>query len=358
LKIHTRSAATVTLLLAGLAASPWIEPCEAQVAKPFAAEQVSCQADELRGLLGRSALLFGPFYDDRTAMFLFTFGAPSRTVRGIGLMEQSDRSGAVNGPERQIAFELSPAWPRLQRNPTRPPLNAIYLLRDPLGSDLGAAEDPFAMAVVIDSTADPLHNQDPNTLLVIDNLTAREGGTASATKAGRALSALLDRCHSEFTAADLRVFDILSRVVRATIFPTHSTDPRALRMHKLATIYRGEEAEPIAGGVRASYRIDLYPVGDGTPARRVSLEVKIELGDDGRLGDATLRVLPLCASPNDRGCSTSTTETQVAIIRPAASNRVWQGTSPTVCWNGGASCPSETSFSFADRLADTAWQQP
>jgi hypothetical protein len=358
LKFSPSSAATGTLLFAGLAALFVCDRAEAQVARPLAAEQVACSADQLRAILGRSALLFGPFFDERTAMFLFTFGAPSHDLAGLGLLEQSDRDGQVVGPERQLAFTVSPGRRRPLRNPERPELNSIVLLRDPLGSDLGFVEDPFAMAVVLDPTVDPLKNEDPASLLVIDNIKPQEGGVPSDSKAGRALMAILGRCRNDFTAADLHAFDVLSRVVRAMVYTSSHPDPGAGRMHKLASIYRGEGAEAIAGGVRATYRIDLYPVAGQGKLLRISLEMKIDLGDDGALGDATLRVLPACTAEGQRGCTSAPNAAEVSVIHPETPNRVWSAAAPTVCWHGGADCPEEVSFSFAERLQGTTWLRP
>jgi hypothetical protein len=233
------------------------------------------------------------------------------------------------------------------------------MMREPLSSDLGLLEDPWAMDVLIDPTVNPQTNHDATTLLVVDNVDDTEGGVPSESKAGRGLQSLLNRCHNAFTAADLHVFDVLSRVLRAAAFTTRDSDPKAERMHKLASLYRGADAVAIpGGGVRASYRLDLFPVVRGETLKRVSLEIKVDLGADGSLGDATMRVLPACHSADQAACSNATGEAVVSVIQPAASDRVWEGAAPTVCWNGGPQCPSQTAFSFAERLAGTTWQQP
>jgi hypothetical protein len=359
LKSLPSSPTTGIFLLAGLAAFsiPALAQPAQQPTQQMTAEQVSCSADQLRAILGRSGVIFGPAYDDRTGMFLFTYAGPSRDLSGLALMEQSDRWGETRGPERQIAFVVTPSREALQRSPQKQQLNAIYLLRDPLATDLVKMEDPDAMAVLVDPTADPLHNEDPASLMTIDNLTADEGGNPSGAKGGRGLSRLLGQCANQYTAADLHVFSVLSRILRATAFTTTKSDPKSERVHKLAAIYRGEEAVPIASGVRTTYRVDLYPTLKA-PLHRVSLEMKIDLGPDGSLGDATLRVLPACAPDGDRGCTSATDEVDVSVIQPVPSQRLWSGPSPGVCWKGDAGCPAEVSFSFAERLQGTTWQQP
>lgn len=361
MKLSSCSSATGPLLLAGLAALLFTSTGEAQVSRPLTAEQVACNADQLRAMLARSALFFGPSYDDRTAMFLFTYGAPSRDLSGLALLEQTDLQGETIGPERQMTFVVTPSQPRLSRNPTRTQLNTSYLLREPVGTDVGLIEEPSAMAVVVDPTMDPLHNEDSETVLVIDNIADSQGGVPSDSKAGRGLTGILQRCRNNFSAADVRVFEILSRVVRATVYSTPHPNPGAARMHKLGTIYRGEAAVPISGGgVRATYRMDLYPVTQDT-LRRISLEFRIDLDSDGSLGNATMRVLSACSSQSDgaaRRCSSSPSAAVVSIIHPPGTDSVWKGPMPSVCWHGGAGCPPQVSFSFAERLQGTTWLHP
>jgi hypothetical protein len=357
LKFTPRSAATGILLLAGFALYfPHDEA--AQAARPLTAEQVACEADQLRAVLGRSALLFGLVYDDRTAMFLFTYGAASGALSGVALMEQSDTKGQTIGPEHQLSFTVGPSRRKPQRDPGQPQVNAFYLQREPLGSDIGLMEDEWAMAVIVDPTTNPLGNQDASTLLVVDNVDDSEGGLPSTGKPGRGLMTLLNRCHNTFTAADLHVFDVLSRLVRADAYTTKEGDPKAEHLHKLASIYRGADAVPIPGGVRASYRIDFYPVPVTGTLRRVSLEMKIDLGDDGSLGDATLRVLPACGSDTQLGCSSAPGEAVISVVRPGPAEQLLQEAAPTVCWRGGTACPSKVTFSFAERLQGTSWLRP
>jgi len=360
LKYSLSSPTTSSLLFAGLAALFLTSPVLAQAARPLTAEQVACDADQLRAILARSALFFGPSYDDRTAMFLFTYGASSRDLSGLALLEQSNLQGEIVGPERQMTFAVTPGQPRLSRDPARTQLNPSYLLREPMGTDVSLIEDPAAMAVVVDPTMDPLHNDDSASVLVIDNIAASDGGVPSDSKPGRGLTGILQRCRNNFSAADVHVFEILSRVVRATIYTTAHPSAGAGRMHKLATIYRGEQAVAIPGGVRATYRMDFYPV-TREKLRRVSVEIKIDLGGDGSLGNAAMRVLPACASADDpasSGCSSSPSAAVVSIIRPPAVDQVWKGPLPSVCWHGDAGCPAQIRFTFAERLQGTTWLRP
>ncbi|HJX29795.1 MAG TPA: hypothetical protein VJ885_17980 [Thermoanaerobaculia bacterium] len=360
MKLPTCSSPTGILLLAGLAPlifTTWAaDPAAAQPVRPLTAEQVDCSADQLRAMLGRSAILFGPAYDERAAMFLFSYGSPTGDLSGMALVEQHDLDGNQAGTEHQLAFAVTPSHSRLLRNPSRPQLNTMYLLRDRLSSDTSRLEDSYAMAVVVDPTLEPLKNDDPFTLLVIDNLNQEEGGVGSDAKVGRGLQAVLAQCQNQYTQADLHVFQILARTLRATAWETRS--PQAGRLHKLASVFRGAEAHPIGGGVRATYRIDLYPVQKDQPLGRVSIEMDIDMADDGALGEARMRVLPACASAGQRHCSTATSQVDLSVIKPMFGNQTWSQPAPTVCWKGPADCSSEVSFSFAERLQGTTWLRP
>ena len=79
MKYTPGTTATGTLLLAGLALLLISTPAVAQPVHPLSAAQVDCAAGQLRAILGRSAILFGPAYDDRSAMFLF-----SATMKLVG----------------------------------------------------------------------------------------------------------------------------------------------------------------------------------------------------------------------------------------------------------------------------------
>jgi hypothetical protein len=269
-------------------------------------------------------------------------------------MEQQDLAGDEAGPERQLTFAVAPSDAKLLRNPARPQLNTLYLVRDRLSSDLSRLEESHAMAVVVDPTLDPLHNEDPFSLLIINNLTDQEGGTAADAKVGRGLQSILTRCTHAFTPADLHVFSVLARTLRFTAWEGSSGD----LLHKLVSIYRGAAAEPISGGVRATYRIDVLPVSPNQDLGRVSYEVQIDLAGDGTLGEARLRTLPACAAASELHCSSTSLRVEAVVIRPVFGDQKWSQPAPTVCWKGASGCVSEVTFSFAERLQGTSWLHP
>lgn len=355
MKFSPGSAATGFLLIAGLAPFSLSAPAVAQPTRAFEAEQVDCEADQLRAILGRSAILFGPFYDERSAMFLFTYGSPTGNLAGVALMEQNDIDGTLVGPERQLAFSVEPSYAKLLRNPSRPQLSTLHLVLDRLSSDASAVEQPHAMAIVVDPTLEPLKNEDPFSLLIINNLPADDGGVGADAKPGRGLQAIFERCSNTFSPADLHAFSVLTRTLRATAW---EDDTRTGRLHKLVGLFRGAAAEPISGGVRTTYRADVYPVRPREELGRVSLEIQIDMTDDGSLGEGRLRVLPACAAAGERHCSSARTPLDLSVIRPVFANQTWSQPAPTVCWKGPAGCASEVTFSFAERLQDTTWERP
>lgn len=346
--------ATGVLLFAGLALFS-LSPAAAQPVHALAAQQVDCAASQLRTMLGRSAILFGPGYDDRAAMFLFTYGSPAGDLAGVALMEQQDLAGDEAGPERQFTFALRPSDTKLVRNPTKPQMNTLFLVRDRVSSDLARLKDSHAMAVVVDPTWDPQNNENPFSLLIINNLTDQEGGTAGDAKTGRGLMSILSRCSHTFTKADLHIFSVLSRTLRFTAWDGESPGEA---VHKLVSIYRGTDADPISGGVRATYRVDVVPVSPDRDLGRVSYEVLVDLADDGTLGEARLRVLPACAATGQLHCSSAAGRVDASVIHPVFGNQTWSKPAPTACWKGKGNCGSEIAFSFAERLQGTTWLRP
>jgi hypothetical protein len=348
--------ATGILLLARLAT--FATPALAQgpeLPHALTAEQVDCSADQLRGLLHRSALLFGPYHIDRTATLLWTYGPPGG-FEGLAVIEPFDEDGKEVAGEDQLAFSAMPSPVKLLRNPGRPQLDSLVVTRDPLNSDLSRFEQSHAAALVVDPTVEPLKNEDPSSLIVIDNLELDDDGIASAAKPGRGLAALLTPCGSAFTRTDLHVFGVLSRVVRGLAYTGTRTAKDAQVLSKLAAVYRGAESSPLAGGgVRAAYRIDLFPTGKVAPGR-IALEMLIDIGADGSLGNASLRVLPACASEGQRQCTSVKTEAVIGVIHPAFGDQRWNlAQAPAVCWGAGADCRPEVSFSFQDVLQGTTW---
>lgn len=349
--------AATGILLACLAAVSTPQ-AGAQATRPLPSAQVDCSADQLRALLGRSALMFGPAYDDRTAMLLWTYGPPGG-FQGLAVLEPFENDGRQTGTEHHMAYLVVPDPVRLLRNPARPQLDSVLLTRDDLDSDLSLLEDAYAMAVVLDPTADHLKNEDPSTLLVIDNLTADEGGLATNSKPGRGLGSVLRPCTSALTAADIHVFSVLSHVVRGLAYSGRRTDAHPALLSKLAAIYRGESSVPAGEAVRTQYRIDLYPTGGPNGLTRVSLTLDVEIAADGALGAATLRLLPACTSAGQRGCTTATSDGKVEIVRPTLNDQRWSQPAAAVCWGAPENgCSTEATFSFEDVLRGTTWLRP
>lgn len=347
-------AATGISFLACLAV---ISSAAAQSPTALTSQQVDCNADQLRAMSRRSALIFGPFHTERTATLLWTYGPPGG-FQGLAIVEPFNEEGQEVAGENQLSFSVVPNAVKLLRNPARQQLDSVVVTRDDLNSDLSRFEQSHAVAVVVDPTIDPLKNEDPATLAVVDNLQMEEGGVASNSKPGRGMAAVLVPCHSAFSKTDLHVFGVLSRVVRAVSYTGRRTDPKSGYRSKLATIYRGEEATPVGGAVRTAYRIDFFPTG-AEGLGRIAVEMLIDLGPDGTLGNATMRLLPTCTGNGQRHCTSAVSEAVVAVVRPTLGGQSWNlASSPSVCLGTGSACSPEVSFSFQDILQGTTWLRP
>jgi hypothetical protein len=152
------------------------------------------------------------------------------------------------------------------------------------------------------------------------------------------------------------VLAVLTKTLRVTAFDSNSTTSGARLVDHFLALYRGANAVAIAGGVRTTYLVDIYPSGNSF--QRVSVSITVDLATDGTLGNATLQVLSPCANSSQTGCTFATSEVRVFVVKPVPAGQFWSTTgNPTVCVGAGG-CASQVSFSFAERLAGTTWLKP
>ena len=354
MKVRYAASFALALLLAGL-------PVAAQVTRPLTAEQVDCNARQLRSLLFRSGIVVGPNFENKTFTLNYSFGTTNGGLFGFGHSDQYQIIEAPgNTPEHYLWFSINPFESKLLRNPARLQLATVSVTRNPLDSDLVAFTHPDAFAVVIDPSLSP-GTAPFDKLLLIDNIEGPDGSEAGA-KAGRGLIPVTTSCHDQFTEADLHVFNVLTRVFRQLAWTTDDVDRESTFLSKLVATYRGQEAVPIAGGMRTSYRVDIYPAGGGFPAGpRAAFEVLVDIADDGTMGEALLRPLPPCSGPDELHCTSILSQVVVGVIQPVMRNRFWNTVGlPQSCVNAPAgSCASpEVRFDFSERLAGTSWIGP
>jgi hypothetical protein len=350
------SSLSLTLATAAAPAAPAV----AQLPQPLTAAEVACNAEQLAGILARSTIAM-EHASRKPVVLSVTYGSVTGALQGLAYTDQFETDSDLGAtPEHHLWFSSNPDETSLLRNPGRPQLDSLSLTRSRLNSDLVPGGHPDAMAVLIDPTLDPANNTQLTSLLQIDN--RLEGsGVPSDAKPGRGLADLLTPCHGRLAAYDVHVFGVLAKTLRIFAFSTGSTDPEAFLRSKLVAIYRGEHASELGDGVRAAYRVDVYPITASGVDGRAAFEVLVDVAPDGAVGAASIEALPRCAAAGQRHCSTTGAEVQMAAIRPVGAGQFWALTGlPLACVNAkaGSACPQRASFSFFERLAGTSWLRP
>jgi plastocyanin len=254
----------------------------------------------------------------------------------LALTETGDFAGLAytgNGPgtpERHLAFSTNPEETTLLRNPTRPQLGSLSATRNDLNSDVVAPSHPELVRVSLNPTlaSDPASSA----LLVIDNATL-----SSSARPGRGLAGVLARCEDGLTAADVFLFRVLTKIVRA--------EASGARSFEIA-LYRG----PSAG----TFRIDARPIGaNGAPLGRISAELEADVALGVALGTGTLRVLPACTGGVTVDCTTLGAGA-IMLVKAVASGLFYPTPPPVRATAGGPAVP----FLWSEMLQDTSWSQP
>ena len=290
----------------------------------LATSQVACDGARLEGLLGRLRVV-----------------APNAVGRGVNLSytASGDFAGiaytvGAAGGERQLAFSTNPEETTLLRNPKRPQLVSVSVSRNALSSDL-VGGGAGLLRVLLDPTMDG-GGADAD-VLRIDN---REGASSSPAdaKPGRGLTDLVAPCHTRFADADVHLFRVLSKIVRAQA-------PGAT-VSEIA-IYKG------AG--KDTYRIDAYPItADGRSLGRMAAELTVTYTGSGLLRTGTLRTLPRCTGSVTDGCTNISTRTEIFLVEPVLSGADEPVAGARIVSTGA---PSRASVDFASVLGGTSWRQ-
>lgn len=250
---------------------------------PLTPEQVACDAQRLRGLIGIhqvEPVSLGPFPTGWT-----TFLSPSRADT-VGLLMVSHqyrtpREGSAVEPDRYPEYHLAATLTSTMRplllNPERPLLEQVALVRDDTNSTLGFPDAPSRMRIEIY----PAFDNVTESLLIVD-LDQREG----SNRPGRALTeaGLAETCHDRFTDEDRLIFSVLQRIVRPRVEDLFPFDHLGPGLAEIA-IYRGAAPDV--------YRIDLYGAEGEGPFRApepVSFELTLSRDGEGRLATGALEL--------------------------------------------------------------------
>lgn len=295
-------------------------------AGPLTVAESVCDRLRLSGLLERSAVL-SP-HSSRPTQLALSFTA-SGDFAGI-----ATGGGVAGGSGASLAFSTNPEETTLLRNPARPQLFSVSLTRNDLNSDQVVPGDALELRLAVNPTLDLL-NPPAGNLLALDNLLS--GGRSTDAKPGRGLGSLIAPCHDDFSARDVHVFRVLSRIARIEVAAARSVE---------LAIYRG----PAAG----AYRFDAYAYdAAGAGLGRLSGAISIPASPSGELGDASLEVFGPCDAAAAAECSSLAGEGAIALFRP-----VIAGPPPPTTYRASTAGPRRVDVDFADLLAGTTWRRP
>lgn len=343
----TLLATTAFLLAAG-------SPAGSQT-QPLAAGEVNCNAEQLADLAARTFVArAGGDPESKSIGIAYTFASRFGDISGLAYTQQFFREGErAETPEHHLWFSTNPHEVRMLRNPARPALPALSLTRNALNSDLVAPGHPDRFDILINPTLGGSPN--PQELLHLDNVDSPAGRSTSA-KPGRGLSTAVTSCHSRFTDADVHVFSLLAKTLRAFPF-----DARGRSRDSAMTIYRDEASRAFTGGGSASYRIDVFPLDAGV-SQRSSFLFEVEISSAGRLGAARLSALPVCSGSQAIDCTAPGASAMLLFSDPVLSGEFWSMTphTPSACTDdllGLPGCDARVDFTLAEVLDGTSWLQ-
>ncbi|HXU29527.1 MAG TPA: hypothetical protein VN851_03030 [Thermoanaerobaculia bacterium] len=292
----------------------------------LSAAEVACDSLRLSGLLERSAV--SAPHSTKPSQLVLSFTA-SGDFAG-----QATGGGAGGSADAALAFSTNPEETTLLRNPARPQLFSVSLTRNDLNSDRVAPGDAHELRLTVNPTLD-LGNPPSGNLLALDNLLS--GGKSTDAKPGRGLGSLIAPCHDDFSARDVHVFRVLSRIARVEVAEARSIE---------LAIYRGASVD--------TYRFDAY-VSDagGGSLGRLSGALSIPSSPSGDLGAASMEVFPPCQVGTATDCTSLSGDGAIALFKPVIS-----GLPPPTPYRVSTAGPRQVDVDFADLLAGTSWRQP
>lgn len=253
-------------------------PLAVEARTALTAQEVACNADQLRAVLERATVSI-PNDPARVTAAYASFGS---TAGGITLLARThfeDRSGANRQPEKHLWVTLDPNESSMLRNDQRPQLPTLGAARSRQNTDLVTAGDGKRLQLIVNPGLD-LVSPDPATLLVVNNLLETEPGSLqSASRPGRGLADIVapcpDKTAGKLTREDIHVFRVLQKLL---ISQTRLISAGNVRAPGVKTaIFRGQAPD--------AYIVDIYPVdADGQMSLgKARFVVTVVLGAGGRL---------------------------------------------------------------------------
>jgi hypothetical protein len=230
--------------------------------------QVAGDAARLAELV-RGTRLAAPGGSDPTQV-TYTFGEGCGSYVGLALIAPRIRRSEDAGEETHLWFRAVPTAAQLLRNPDRPPLPAIALVRSDPASDLVPPGHPRRLFVSF---------SDGRTSARLGNLSGR-ADLAAGSVLGRGLAALTSLGPCGSSPDDVLTFAVLARLIRARLCGADGEESPCPPSG--VTIYR--DSRPF------HYRIDVRPLGDEPGLAAFALELR--RGPAGEMVDGTIRHLP------------------------------------------------------------------
>lgn len=301
----------------------------------LAPEQVSADGHRLAALHARTRLETPG--TSRLVQITYTFADRCGAYQGLALIGDRKLSGALAEPETLLAFLATPRPGRLPRGPSRPDLPALYLQRDPMGSDLVPPGDPRRLLVTL--APGPWSAGESRVTVTLGNVAGRPDLEA-ASLVGLALGAVVRPHHCKLGPDDPWVLAMLARLVRARL----CDGPGASRFCAASALTLYRDSRPM------TYRLDVRGLG-GDP-RRAAFGLAVRIDEQGRLLTAEVRLLAAQSALDRRAV--------VSFTRPrAAGEPSPAGEAGTeLIYEPGAKAAVPLTVDLAGLLAGTGWQDP
>ncbi len=335
-----------------------------QLSHPLTSEQVACDQAQLERL--QSRMVMSPF---QGSLILWRSGRQGGHFGGLAVtpgLRPGDAEPRTRN-EKQLTLDLSIESGGDFLNPRRSLLPQAILARRSAATNLDAGAEP-TLQVTLD-----LAPAVPNQFLPRSPISigSRSSGFGAADGAGRGLAIddLAAACHGDLTDFDLRMFEILSRTLRATrclTVPESCNPPDEFNFN--VVLFRGEAP--------GTYRANVYIYSQDCPAapcetssvfERPEIEVAVEVDGEGRLRAGRARFLPYCHTPEVRDCTLDfgNGPWAVYILPPIWAGHEIQGGAEfqkgsflNLLGEGFPEDVLTTTFEWPILLAGTAWSGP
>lgn len=316
-------------------------------------DQVACNGEQLAELAARTAIVRPEGAADKSIGVAYTFTSPWGDFSGLAYTQQFEPSGTLAAtPEHHLWLSSNPHEVRMLRNPARPSVASLSLTRNALNSDLVPAGHSDRFEVRINPTLGDAPALE--SLLRLDNGEGA-GALATSAKPGRGLARIVKSCHDRFTPADVHIFSLLAKTLRAFPF-----DADGNSRDSVMTIYRAEDSGPAGDGQAAVYRIDVFPLGS-PGGERASFAFEIEIDAKGRLGRGRLETLAHCAGGGGgRDCTSPDASAMLVFSEPVTPGDYWtmSPATPSACTDDLLylpGCEPWTEIALDEVLKGTSW---